>query len=925
MKKSHLNYALVAAGVLVLISSSLTGGPADGVPASSPARPAKANYELAGRWTGAKVSKLLFDTAVTPHWMDTGDRFWYTFENSAGRKFYLVDPAKKTKSMVFDPAKLAAALTTATGLPYDSQHLPITTIRFVKNESSIQFEVNVPRDAVIPGEKKPPAAAATDANQQQDDAEAQDAETPQQQFGLRGGGNYGPPPGRNQKQLVFEYELAANRLTLLDDPPKRKPTWASVSPDDKTIIFVRNHNLYMMDDQNYAKALKNANDASIQETQLTTDGVEDFGYGGRGGLGGDQQEQQLQQQQQQEQNQEGQQQDNTRQRQAAGNIVWSRDSRKFALIRRDSRKIPKLWVINALANPRPTLETYPYAMPGEANTPQSQLEIFDVAAKSRLLAKAESFKDQTMQIEMDRPSARQREHEKTESLWAGPGSDKIYFQRLSRDLKRLDICVADTASGEVKPVIQERMNVYIETKPLKVINNASELIFWSERDGWGHYYLYGSDGTLKNRITSGEFVAEDISNVDEKSREVYLTASGREDGEDPYYMHFYSAKLDGSGMKVLDAGDASHTVNMSDSGRYFVDTFSRVNTAPKSVVLDNAGSNAMPLENVDVGPLMAAGFKFPEPFKVKADDGITDLYGVMYKPFDFDPSKRYPIIAYVYPGPQTESVNKTFTVKSQTGQANNQMFMANFGFIMIEIGNRGGNPHRSKWYHTFGYGNLRDYGLADKKAAIEQLAARYPWIDIDRVGIWGHSGGGFMTAAALLIYPDFFKVGWSESGNHENNIYNNTWSEKHHGVKEVTDKDGKVTFEYSIDKNSEIAKNLKGHLMLVTGDIDNNVHPSNTYRMADALIKANKRFDMMVLPGQRHGYTTDGEYVTWLRADYFAKHLLGDYDQSIDISEINRDRQQADHSPQQGAAGRGTTTQNQQQNGRGGRRGSGGN
>jgi dipeptidyl aminopeptidase/acylaminoacyl peptidase len=458
-----------------------------------------------------------------------------------------------------------------------------------------------------------------------------------------------------------------------------------------------------------------------------------------------------------------------------------------------------------------------------------------------------------------------------------------------------------------------------------VINNGSELAFWSERDGWGHYYLYGSDGALKNRITGGEFVAEDVSYVDEKARVMYLTASGREDGEDPYFIHFYRARLDGGGVQLMDPGDASHAVNMSDSGRYFVDTFSRVNTAPQSILVDNSGASMMPLESVDIGPLMAAGYKFPEPFKVKADDGITDLYGVMYKPFDFDPGKRYPIIEYVYPGPQQESVTKTFSVKSATA-ANNQMFMANFGFIMIEIGNRGGNPHRSKWYHTFGYGNLRDYGLADKKAVIEQLAARYPWIDIDRVGIWGHSGGGFMTAAALLIYPDFFKVGWSESGNHENNIYNNTWSEKHHGVKEVSDKDGKVTFEYSIDKNSEIAKNLKGHLMLITGDIDNNVHPSNTYRLADALIKANKRFDMMVLPGQRHGYTTFGEYVTWLRADYFARHLLGDYDQSIDIWEINRERQQASPAQQQGGAagGRGTTTQ-QQQNGRGGRRGGGGN
>jgi dipeptidyl aminopeptidase/acylaminoacyl peptidase len=929
-KKSRLQYALIGVGALALIASTMSGGPAEGVPAPT-VKPVKANYELAARWTTAKVGKLVFDVAVTPHWMDSGDRFWYSFENSSGRKFYIVDPAKKTKTQVYDPAKLAAALTIATGLPYDSQHLPITVIRFVKGESAIQFEINVPRDAMIPGEKKPPAAASTSdgANQQnqndQDDADADSTdEMPQQQFGGRGGGIYGAPPARNQKQLVFEYELAANKLALLDEAPKRKPTWASISPDDKTVVFARNHNLYMMDAENYAKALKNANDSSIKETQLTTDGVEDFGYGGRGGAGGDLQQQEQQQQQQQEQNQnqqnqEAQQQENARQRQAA-NVSWSRDSKKFALIRRDSRKIPKLWVINALANPRPALETYTYAMPGEANTPQSQLEVFDVAAKSRLLAKADSFKDQTMQVEVDRPSARQREHEKTEPLWAGPGSDKLYFQRLSRDMKRLDVCVADTTTGEVKPVIQERMNVYIETKPLKVINNGSELVFWSERDGWGHYYLYGADGTLKNRITNGEFVAEDISYVDEKSREMFLTASGREDGEDPYFMHFYRAKLDGNGMQVLDPGDASHAVNMSDSGKYFVDTFSRVNSAPKSVLSDGTGASLMPLESVDMGPLMAAGFKFPEPFKVKADDGVTDLYGVMYKPFDFDPNKRYPIVEYVYPGPQQESVTKTFTPRS------NQMFMANFGFIMIEIGNRGGNPHRSKWYHTYGYGNLRDYGLADKKAAIEQLAARYPWIDIDRVGIWGHSGGGFMTAAALLIYPDFFKVGWSESGNHENNIYNNTWSEKHHGVKEVTDKDGKVTFEYSIEKNSEIAKNLKGHLMLITGDIDNNVHPSNTYRLADALIKANKRFDMMVVPGQRHGYTTAGEYVTWLRADYFAKHLLGDYDQSVDMWEINRERQQADRTQQQGGAagGRGTTT-TQQQNGRGGRRGGGGN
>jgi dipeptidyl aminopeptidase/acylaminoacyl peptidase len=296
----------------------------------------------------------------------------------------------------------------------------------------------------------------------------------------------------------------------------------------------------------------------------------------------------------------------------------------------------------------------------------------------------------------------------------------------------------------------------------------------------------------------------------------------------------------------------------------------------------------MELETTDLSLLFAAGFKFSKPFKVKADDGVTDLYGVMHKPFDFDETKKYPIIAYVYPGPQTESVSKSFS-----SRGDRTWRMAQFGFIVITVGNRGGHPSRSKWYHNYGYGNLRDYGLADKKATIEQLADRHSFIDIERVGIFGHSGGGFMSTAALLVYPDFFRVAVSSSGNHENNIYNTWWSEKHHGVKEIVDKDGKVTFEYDIEKNSEVAKNLKGRLLIVTGDIDNNVHPAGTITLANALIRANKRFDFFLFPGQRHGYGNMNEYFFWLRADYFCKHLIGDYSQSVDIDELNRDMEKS--------------------------------
>ena len=639
-----------------LVAISLAAQTAPNPPASAGGKVTKANYELASRWTLSKTGKIIFDVGVAPHWLEDGDRFWYVFENAAGRRFIMVDPAKKTKTLVFDPIKMASALTQATGLPYDSQHLPMRTLKFVKHDASIQFDVTVPREAIIPGEKKPPVEEAKTVT-----TPDEDADDPQQRGGGRGGA--AAAASSTTKPLTFEYDLTSGKLTLLDEKPPAKPRWASVSPDDKVIVFARNHNLWMMDAENYAKAQKKATDPTIKETQITTDGVEDFSYAARANAGMDQQ-QQLDGEQQQEQTDT---QDKNARVRPIG-ISWSQDSKKFAVVRNDERKVAKLWVINSLANPRPKLETQPYAMPGEAEQPIDHMETFDVASKSRIEIKADLWKDQTVGIASAPASGRAREKEKTEPQWAAPGSDKLYLSRISRDLHRLDLCVADTATGEVKPIIQERMNVYIDITPsagggqggfpLRLLNNGSEILWWSERDGWGHYYLYGADGTLKNQITKGEFVAENVTGVDEKNRVLYLTANGREENEDPYYFHEYAARLDGSGMKLLSPGDANHSIAMSDTGRFFLDTWSRVNTSPESVLYDASGSKVMDLEKTDLSRAFEAGFKFPEPFKVKADDGMTDLYGVMYKPFDFDPAKKYPIIAYVYPGPQTESVTK---------------------------------------------------------------------------------------------------------------------------------------------------------------------------------------------------------------------------------------------------------------------------
>jgi dipeptidyl-peptidase 4 len=852
-------------------------------------RARKANYDLASRWTTAKVGKLVFDTSVAPHWLESGERFWYSYETSQGKKWWMVDPAKKSKTPLFDNAKMAALLTGLTRIPYEAQHLPVNTIKFIKNDTAFQFDANVPIDAEIPGVKKyePPPTRGQQTRGDQD--QNQDQQT-QRAPGVQ------PPPPRT-RPIYFEYELATGKLILLTDfKPPQKPRWASVSPDERTIIFARGRNLFMMDAANYAKSQAKEDDATIEETQLTTDGEENYSYDRR---------------LMEEEKRNYRFSDKNKTPRVPGiTVYWSKDSRKFAVQRNDQRKVADLFVINSLASPRPTLETYRYGMPGEVNQPQAEIEVFEPASKGRVKIKTDRFKDQQLGIyaavvtnlererarvfQVDRGDQDQQQQQQQqgpptttqiEPKWLSDTSDKLYFNRTSRDLKKIDVCVADTTTGEVKTLIEERLNTYVEIKPLRLLSTG-EMIHWSERDGWGHFYLFDANGTLKTQLTAGEFVCSGVEGVDEKTRTLYFSATGREPNEDPYYAHVYAVGLSGGAIKLLDPGNATHNVTMADSNKYFVDNSSRINTAPTADLNDVLGTCILTLEQTDATTLIEAGFKYPEPFKVKADDGITDLYGVMYKPFDFDAAKHYPIIAYVYPGPQTESVTKNFTSR------NDRITLAQFGFIVIEVGNRGGNPQRSKWYHTFGYGNLRDYGLADKKAAIEQLSRRHPFIDVDRVGIYGHSGGGFMSTAAMLVYPDFFKVAVSSSGNHENNIYNRWWSEKHHGVKEVTDKDGNVKFEYTIEKNSELAKNLKGHLMLATGDIDNNVHPANTLRMADALIKANKRFDLVMLPGKRHGYADATNYFFWVRADYFCKHLLGDMADSVDMVELNREREQ---------------------------------
>ncbi|WP_025143932.1 S9 family peptidase [Pedobacter jeongneungensis] len=793
----------------------------------------KANYQLASRFSPNKLKKMVYSTAVDPHWLKLSNRFWYTFESPKGKFWYLVDPASKSKKLLFDNSKLAADITLIVRDPFDAEHLPLENLKFAADEKSISFEIKSSVDELKKDRKDKKAADSM-----------------------------------QKKIYSFKYELATAKLTEVPNfsKPKPKPAWGSVAPDSSAIIFSRNYNLYWMDKENYKKAVKNEDDSTIVEHQLTKDGVKFYSYGSDGDG---------------ENNVENEK--NNKKRRGAY-VLWSPNSKYFVLDRTDSRKVKDLWVINSVTPGRPTLETYKYQMPGEAEAPQDEVLLFDFPAKSYKKLNVSAFKDQSISV-WSKPSLnKDRDNEFRPSIWLGNDS-RFYFSRTSRDLKRIDIGTVDIATGKVTPIIDERFNTYVEVNRPGLVNDGKELIHWSERDGWAHFYLFDENGKLKNQITKGAFHCESIVNIDEKKRILYFTANGHEGKEDPYYLHLYSINFDGSNMKLLNTGDFDHLANMNDNNTFFVDNYSRVNTPPKATLYDGSGKKVMELETTDLSLLMAAGYKFPEPFKVKADDGITDLYGVMYKPFDFDPNKKYPIIEYVYPGPQTEAVNKAFSKSMDRTER-----LAQFGYIVITVGNRGGNPSRSKWYHTYGYGNLRDYGLADKKTAIEQLAAKYTYIDESKVGITGHSGGGFMSTAAMLVYPDFFKAAVSNAGNHDNSIYNRWWSEKHHGVKETISLKGDTSFKYSIDKNPDLAKNLKGHLLLMHGDVDNNVHPANSIRVANALMKAGKRFDFLIIPGQRHGFGDMTEYAFWKLADHFNKYLIGDFSEPSDVDLVEMDR-----------------------------------
>ena len=595
----------------------------------------------------------------------------------------------------------------------------------------------------------------------------------------------------------------------------------TTSPDGKLGAFIKDYNLWVRDI------------ATSSDRQLTTDGIKDFGYAtdNAGWATSDR-----------------------------AILLWSPDSKKIATQQQDERHVGEWHLIETKAG-HPNLKSWKYPLPGDSVVQMVYRVVIEVeSGKMIRLKMGPDFHRATLGDNLSM----------SDYTWNADGS-KLALASTSRDHKVTVLRLADAITGDVRDVMEETVNTHFESVTgWQVLWASNEILWYSQKDDWGQLYLHDlTTGKLKNKITNGEGPVTQVVRVDDKTRTLYYMANGRESGQDPYFGHAYRIGLDGKGPAVaLTPDDGAHAVQLSPSGKYLVDTYSKLDAPPVIALRDAAGKLVMPLEKMDIAKLVASGWKAPIAIKVKAEDGKTDLYGMMFVPSNLDKNKKYPIVNNAYPGPQSGSVGgRTFTPARGDKQA-----LAELGFVVVSIDGRG-TPGRSKSFHDYYYGRMgRDNTIPDQVAGMKDLARQYPYIDIDRAAMWGHSGGGFITADAMFRFPDFFKVGIAESGNHDQRLYEDDWGERYQGLLLKTT-DGSDNYEQ--EANQSMAKNLKGKLLLAHGTMDNNVPPDNTLMVVDALIKANKSFDLLMIPNAAHGYGNASNYMMRRRWDYFVQNLLG--------------------------------------------------
>lgn len=610
----------------------------------------------------------------------------------------------------------------------------------------------------------------------------------------------------------------------------------SMSPDKKKQVFIKDWNLWVRDVE------------TKKETQLTTDGVTDFGYAT----------------------------DNAGWRKSEAPIVtWSPDSKKVATYQQDQRHVSDMYLVKTAVG-EPELKAWKYPLPQDKEIIKIHRLIIDVeTGKMTRLKMSPDDRRGTLCDDITCTGSFD------DNIWSAD-SASLAFVSSSRDHKEARFRIANVSNGDVRNVFDEVVATQYESGQgeanWRYFPETNEAIWYSERDDWGHLYLYDLvTGRVKNQITKGNFVVTRIRKVDQASRTIWFEANGREANRDPYFSHFYSVKFDGSSLKLLTPEYADHQISVSDDGKYFIDNYSRPDVPQISVLRDANGAKILDLEKLDISRLLATGWKPPTPIKVKSRDRKWDLYGLMFTPKNLNPSAKYPVINYIYPGPSGGAVG----TRGFSPSRNDNQALAELGFVVVIIDGTC-NPERSKTFHDLCYGNMADNTIEDQIAGIKELAASHSYMDLSRVGIWGHSGGGFATAAAMFRYPDFFKVGISESGNHDNRSYEDDWGERYIGLMVGPDgkhtsvvDDSKQKSNYTDQANQNFAKNLKGKLLLAHGNMDDNVPPYNTWLVVDALHKANKDYDLIIFPNARHSFGEFNYYMMRRRWDYFVKHLLG--------------------------------------------------
>lgn len=599
-----------------------------------------------------------------------------------------------------------------------------------------------------------------------------------------------------------------------------------LSPDGTKVAFLRDWNLWMRDLR------------SGKEIALTTDGVMDFGYAT----------------------------DNAGWRKSDRPVLlWSPDSKKIATYKQDQRHVDNMYLVETTVG-APTLQQWKYPLPGDEKPIMIERVIIDVEKQQVIPLKIPPDPRRgTLCDDISCSGAFD------DNMW-DKTSTKLAFVSTSRDHKEARLRIADAKTGVVREVFQEKVPTQYESGQGSInwryLPESDEIIWYSERDNWGHLYLYDlENGELKHQITEGDFVVTKLLRVDQDKRVLYFLAQGKEAERNPYYAHLYRVDFDGKNLEILTPEDANHNVFLSPEGNYFVDSYSTPVSPPVAVVRSTNGTLIEGLEEADISGLIAQGWQPPQEIQVKSANGNWDLYGLMFTPTSLDPEKEYPVVNYIYPGPQGGSVGSwNFMASRRDHQA-----LAELGFIVVLIDGTC-NPGRSKKFHDACYGDISTNTLEDQISGLRQLAARHDYLDLTRVGIWGHSGGGFATAAAMFRYPEFYKVGIAESGNHDNRNYEDDWGERYIGLLQ---RDQAGFSNYTLQANQLHAENLQGKLLLAHGGLDDNVPPYNTFLVVDALIDANKDFDLIIFPNARHGFGQDSDYMTRRRWDYFVRHLLG--------------------------------------------------